>query len=105
MIKQFNEYYVLNEDLGYTDFFQKKISHKQALETSIRDLITMIITTEKGISEKSFQKYDQIIEKVKNICENNLEIYDIAQEFYENNKRLEFAAESIYDKFFKNIEI
>lgn len=92
----------MNESMGYTDFFGKNISHEEALQKRIRDLITNIITDERGISEKAFSAYDSVIDEVKNICAENPEIYEIANECYNQNKRLELAAEYVYSKYFKN---
>lgn len=99
MLKNFDEY--LNESLEYTDFFGKKVSHEEALQQRLRDNLSDIIATENKVSEKSFKQYDQIIENVKNVCENNKDIYLLANKFYNKNKRLEYCAEKIYDKYFK----
>jgi len=39
---------------------------------------------------------------VKNICEENSEIYERAEEYYQSGKRLNLLAEEIYEEFFKN---
>ena len=89
-----------NENMEYTTIFGKEVSHNEALEKRIRDCITSIVVEELGISEKAFQKYDNVMEKVKELCDNKPEIYEDAQNYYENNKRLELLAEIVYDKYF-----
>ena len=100
MIKKYDEY--IKESLGYTSFFGKEVSHKDALKKRIRDLVTQIIVDELDISEKDFSRYDQVMEDVKDICDNNTEIYTDAENFYNTGKRLEMYAETIYDKYFVN---
>lgn len=90
----------LNENMGYRDFFGKEISHENALQKTIRDLVVGIITEERGISEKSFSLYDSVIEEVKELFDKNPNIYVEAQKCYENNKRLNLLAEEIYQKYF-----
>lgn len=97
-MKNFNDF--LNEDMGYTDFFGKKVTHEEALQKNIRDLIVHIITEERGISEKSFKLYDEVIEEVKDLCEKHPEIYQEAELFYREGKRLNYLAEKIYFEYF-----
>lgn len=92
----------LNENMGYTNFFGKEISHNEALQKSIRDNLTHIITDERGISEKAFSDYDSVMAEVKNVCENNPEIYEKAEDFYQSGRRMSFLAEEIYEKYFKS---
>lgn len=100
MIKKYTEY--IKENLAYTDFFGKKVSHNDALKEKIRNHITQIIVDVLNISEKDFKRYDQVIEYVKDMCEKNTEIYIGAEKFYNNGKRLQSYAEIIYDKYFHN---
>jgi hypothetical protein len=93
----------MDESMGYTDFFGKKISHEDALHKSIRDYIVNIMMDDLHISEKSFKEIDNLIEKVKNICNKNPEIYEQAEEYYQSGKRLNLLAEKIYDEYFKNL--
>lgn len=90
----------LNENMRYRDFFGKEISHENALQKRIRDLIVGIIVEERGISEKSFSLYDSVIDEVKEICDRNPNIYEEAQKYYENGQRLNLLAEDIYQKYF-----
>lgn len=99
MLKKFDNF--INEDMSYTDFFGKNVTHDEALQKRVRSLITNIITDELGISEKSFKQYDNVIEDVKTVCDKNTEIYEKANEYYSNGKRLQYVAEIIYDEFFK----
>lgn len=91
----------LNENMGYKSFFGNDVSHKEALQKRVRDLITGIITDERGISEKAFSDYDNVMSEVKTLCENNPEIYERTQKSYEQKKRLNLLAEEIYEKYFK----
>lgn len=91
----------LNENMAYIDFFGKKVSHQEALQKRVRDSITQIIMDERGISEKAFSSVDDVMEEVKRVCDENPEIYEIAQEFYDNGKRFEYLAEQMYELYFK----
>jgi hypothetical protein len=92
----------LNESMGYKTIFGTEVSHEEALQKSLRDHLTEIITAERGISEKAFSDYDSVMSEVKQFCENNPEIYEMAQEFYENSRRMSLLAETLYDEYFKN---
>lgn len=95
-----NDLIPMNESMAYTDFFGKSISHENALQKSIRDLIVDVIMEDRKISEKSFKEVDSIINEVKIVCENNPEIYILAQKFYDEHKRLNLLAEQIYQEYF-----
>lgn len=99
-MKKFNEYHNINENLGYTNFFGKKVSHEKELQNRIRSLIINILTEERKISEKAFSKYDEVIDEVKNLCNENSEIYIKAQEYYDKGKRLNLLAEEVYDNYY-----
>jgi len=103
MIKKFEEY-TLNENMGYKTIFGKEVSHKEALEKSIRDNIIHIIMEERGISEKAFKTLDEVINEVKQLCKDNSEIYKKSEEYYQKGKRLKFLAEECYDKYYKKGE-
>jgi hypothetical protein len=90
----------MNESLGYTDFFGNNVSHKNAIQRRIRDLIIQIAVEERGISEKSFEAYDKVIEEVQELCSKNPSIYEKAEDFYQRKQRLELAAEEIYNQYF-----
>lgn len=99
IIKKFEEYN-LNENMGYKTIFGKEISHEDDLHKSIRDDIIQIIVDVRGISEKAFKAYDEVIDEVKELCNNNPEIYEKAQKYYEKGKRLRLLAEECYDKYY-----
>jgi len=94
----------LNENMSYTSFLGKEVSHDEALQKSIRDSITHVITDERKISEKAFEAYDSVMEEVKNMCLANPEIYKQAEEYYKEGKRLSLLAEEVYEKYFKSNE-
>ena len=91
-----------NENLGYKTIFGKEVTHNEALQKRIRDNITQIIIEEKQISEKDFTRSEEVMNNVKNFCNENKSIYVEADDYYKNNKRLELLAEITYDKYFKN---
>ena len=91
----------LNENMGYTSFFGKDVTHKNALNDRIRGLLTNIIMEERGISEKAFESYDKVIDEVKHTCDNNLQIYEDANQYYKDKRRLQRLAEICYEKYFK----
>ena len=95
----------LNESMGYKTIFGDEISHNEALQERLRRLITNIITEEKGISEKAFGDYDSVMIEVQDICDKNPEIYEKAENFYTDKKRLNLLAEEIYEEFFKTEDI
>ena len=87
-------------DLSYQEFFSKKrVSHEDALKERIRSLLTNIIREEKGISEKSFKLYDEVINRVKSDFSDKM--FAEANILYNQNKRLDYIAELLYDKYFK----
>jgi len=88
--------------MGYKTIFGTEVSHDEALQKSLRDSLTNIITGERGISEKAFSDYDSVMAEVQQFCEKNPEVYEMAQEFYEKGSRMTYLAEQIYDEFFKN---
>jgi len=90
----------LNENMGYRDFLGREISHNEALQKRIRDLIVGVVVEERGISEKSFSLYDSVINEVKEICDKHPDIYTEAEKYYEKNKRLNLLAEEVYQKYF-----
>jgi hypothetical protein len=94
----------LNENMRYKDFFGKEISHNEALQKFFRDTLVNIIVDERGISEKSFSMYDDVINEVKVLCDNNPYIYEMANKFYNQKRRINLLAEQIYDKYFSQID-
>jgi len=106
MIKKYNKFIeILNENLSYTNFFGKEITHEHAIKKRIKSLITNIAIEENSISEKDFTKYDNVINLVNDICDQNEEIYLEANIFYNKNKRLQFLAEKVWEEYFKTTMI
>jgi hypothetical protein len=93
----------LNENMGYKDFFGNNVSHEDALKKRLQSLLVDIVAEEWGVSEKSFRRYDEIIENVKNLIENDIEIMKMAEEYYQKGKRLQLLAEQIYDTYHEKI--
>lgn len=90
---------VENKDLSYS-FLGKNVSHIDSLTSNIRNSIIEIIREEKGVSEKSFKQYDEIINFVKEKF--NEEMKNESIELYNNGKRIDYIAEMLYDKYFNN---
>lgn len=90
-----------NKDLSYTSFFGKSISHKEALFSRVKSNITDIVNQERGISEKDFKRYD----KSSNLVNEKIsdEILEEIVSLYEQNKRINYISEILFDKYFKNI--
>ena len=92
------------KDLSYTTFFNKeKVSHAKALRERIISSIIQIITEEKGISEKSFTIYDEVMADVNNRF--NDDMFNISNDMYNDDKRIKYISEYLYDKFFKEPKI
>lgn len=89
----------INEHFGYEDIFGTKYSHEEVLETRIKNALVSIICEELSISEKDFNRIDRTIAFVDSVCKMNSEIYEYAQQYYEENKRLNLYAEIAYEKF------
>lgn len=98
-MKKFTEKINEAKDLSYETFFGVKVSHIESLHKKIRDQITHILMNEQEISEKDFTNVDRIVSNVKDIF--NPDIYKEVEMLYNNNKRLNYIAEIIYDKYFK----
>jgi hypothetical protein len=85
-----------NEDMSYTDFFGKKVSHDEALEKRLCDLITYIIEDEEKISEMDWTCTEWAMQEAKGIVEDDKEAMKKAQEYYDSGKRLNLLAENMY---------
>lgn len=88
-----------NKDLSYS-FFREEISHIDSLISNVRNSIIEIIREERGVSEKSFKQYDEIINFVKEKF--NEEMKNESIELYNKGKRIDYIAEMLYDKYFNN---
>lgn len=65
----------------------------------VKDKLTNIITEVEGISEKSFELYDEAMDRAKKIV-NEPAIQEIIKRFEKRDARPEYCAENIYyDKF------
>lgn len=87
-------------DLSYTSFFGKKINHLDSLKERVINSIVEIIREERGISEKSFKEYDEIINFVKDIFDNDM--LERSSLLYKQGKRISYISEILYDESFKN---
>lgn len=87
-------------DLSYTSFFGKKINHLDSLKERVINSIIEIIREERGISEKSFKEYDEIINFVKDIFNNDM--LERSSLLYKQGKRISYISEILYDESFKN---
>jgi len=85
----------INEDLG--SIFNYDTSYK----TSVRRDLSDIIATEYGISEKSFQAYDNAIEIAKIVVEEETELI---KEYEDNKRRRQLCAEIVFEKHIVNIK-
>lgn len=88
-----------SQDLGYKSFFGKKISHDEAFKDQLKSILIHIIMEEKKISEKSFREVDKVVEDMNESITS--EILEEANKLYNEDKRLNFIGEIIYDKYFK----
>ncbi len=101
-MKKFESYFkkaTITESLEYKDFFGKEVSHNEAIEKQLKGILIHIIMDDLKISEKSFTEVDKIIERVNKVY--SLDFNELANEYYNLNKRLKLLAEEIYDKYFK----
>ena len=65
------------------------------------DHISYIYCNDNNISEKSFGQVDEADSYIKSIFDNNSEILEEIDNL--KDKRKEYTAEFIYDKYFKNV--
>ncbi len=94
-IKRFNQ---INENIS--NIF-KPLTYKELVSRSLLD----IIMREKGISEKDFNRVDNLIKNIKDYFNNNDKIDNIIKNFEEKESRTEYCAEFIYDNIIKNNKI
>lgn len=97
-MKDFGEFINENKDLSWKSIFGKKYTHKETLKKNVIDNLVRILMDEKGISEKSFTKIDEIIDKVKEKIDDN--ILQEAEKHLQSGKRMNLFYETIYDKLF-----
>jgi len=96
-MKNIKLYESFQQDLSYTDFWGKKVSHEDALKSSIQSGITEILREEGGISEKDFSNYDRVIDEAKEII-SRPEILEKIQKLHSEGKRSSYISEIIYDE-------
>jgi hypothetical protein len=89
------------KDLSYQNLFgdKKRVNHEDALKERVIGIIVDIIADENKVSEKSFNKYDEIIKTVNNSYSE--EMFNISNQMYNEGKRLKYISEYLYDKYFK----
>lgn len=96
--------YSLNE--GFRDVFKKGdikdlFNRKNSYKDGVASCLTDIITKERGISEKSFNMYDDVMKEVENFYNSNEEVIKKLVDSFEQKKcRKEFCAETIYNEYF-----
>lgn len=81
--------------------FNKEYTYVDAVKNHLHD----IICDEKGVSEKSFKKVDQITDYLKKYFLTNQELLSICDEYSSDKKRPELCAEIIYYENFSNYTI
>lgn len=89
-IKKFRDFN-LNE--SFEDIFNKEYRYIDAVHSSLID----IIANERGISEKSFSLYDDIISEVNSLFESN-KYSKFILDCEKNKYRAQYCAEIIYSK-------
>jgi len=96
-MKNIKLYESFQQDLSYTDFWGKQVSHEDALKSSIESKITEILREEGRISEKDFSNYDKVIEEAKEIVDRP-EVFEKIQKLHSEGKRASYISEIIYDE-------
>jgi len=70
-------------------------------KTYVKDSLVNIIVNEQGISEKSFDAYDNVIAKVKDFFTHNNDTNVFISKYENKNVRPQLVAEIIYNKYKK----
>lgn len=89
-----------NKSLAYKDFFEKDISHNEALKSKVINELLSVISDECKISEKSFKQIDEVLEGLREFVSE--EIIQEADQWYQSGKRLTYFAEKVYDEQLRN---
>lgn len=89
-IKKLNEFN-LNENI--LDIFKIEYTYEKMVISSLTD----IVRESRRISEKDFKNYDIVIDEVKKLVQNDENIKKLIKQFENENKRVDFCAETIYD--------
>lgn len=90
IIKKLNEFNV-NESIS--DIFKIEYTYEKKVVSSLTD----IVRESRRISEKDFKNYDIVIDEVKRLVQNDEGIKKLIKQFENENKRVDFCAETIYD--------
>jgi hypothetical protein len=105
-IKKFNEFHSINESFrddkkGMS--LDDMMNHESSYKDRVACCLTDILTNERGISEKAFSAYDEVMKEVETFYESNKEeLDDLLNLFETNDWRKEYCAEKIYADYFKN---
>lgn len=89
-IKKLNEFN-LNENIS--DIFKIEYTYEKMVISSLTD----IVRESRRISEKDFKNCDIVIDEVKRLVQNDEDIKKLIKQFENENKRVDFCAETIYD--------
>ena len=98
-VKLITEMYNKNPEYE-TNSFGWKVPVRSYVD-DVFDHISYIYCNEKHISEKSFGQLDDADSYIKDIFDNNPEIIEEINNL--KDKRIEYTAEVIYDRYFKNV--
>lgn len=95
-IQKINEFYkkestIINEGLYKTPTYKEKV---------FSSLIHLIMD-DRGISEKSFDEVDRLIDNLREYFKED-KVNKVINEFEENGRRENYCAEFIYDTMIKN---
>lgn len=90
IIKKLNEFN-LNENIS--DIFKIEYTYEKKVISSLTD----IVRESRRISEKDFKNYDIVIDEIKRLVQNDEGIKKLIKQFENENKRVDFCAETIYD--------
>lgn len=90
IIKKLNEFNV-NESIS--DIFKIEYTYEKKVISSLTD----IVRESRRISEKDFKNYDIVIDEIKRLVQNDEGIKKLIKQFENENKRVDFCAETIYD--------
>lgn len=91
------------KDLSHKTIFGKEVSHEEELRSRIKSQIVHILMDEESVSEKSFGKVDDIVNRVNSLFDNSM--FLICEKMYSEGKRINYIAESIYDMYIKKSAI
>ena len=91
------EDYSVNENINleHETFFNKTVTHDEALRKNVKDGLIHIIMEEQSISEKAFTQIDKISDIVEGII--NDDILTEAEKHLQENRRMKLFYELIYE--------